>query len=134
MSLPATLPTITPANRGFWDAASRGELALPHCNACSHTWYPPTDRCPACLAKDVAFRRASGRGTLWSWIVMHRQYFKDFPPPYVVAFVRLEEGPMVMSRIDLAREKELRCDLPVRAVFEKLSDDISLLGFEPSHP
>lgn len=131
MNLPATLPAITPENRGFWEAASRGELVLPHCEDCAHTWFPPTSHCPSCLGRRVAFRRASGRGSLWSWIVMHRAYFRDFPPPYVVAFVRLEEGPMVVSTILGADRDDLRCDLPVEAVFEKLSDEVSVLKFAP---
>jgi len=60
---------------------------------------------------------------------MHRQYFRDFPPPYVVAYVRLEEGPMVVSTMVAGREGKLRCDLPVTAVFEALSDEVSVLKF-----
>lgn len=129
MSLPATLPTLAPENRGFWDAARRGELALPHCDDCGHSWFPPSSRCPSCLGKRIGFKRASGRGTLWSWVVMHRQYFRDFPPPYVVAYVRLEEGPMVVSTMVAGWEGTLRCDLPVTAVFEALSGEVSVLKF-----
>lgn len=132
MSIPSTLPTITPENRGFWKAASRGVLALPVCKRCAHTWYPPSSHCPACLSRDIEFRGASGRGTLWSWIVMHRQYFKDFPPPYVVAFVKLEEGPMLMSTLAAHDPQALRCHLPLQATFERLSDEISILRFRPA--
>jgi uncharacterized OB-fold protein len=64
---------------------------------------------------------------------MHRQYFPAFPPPYVVAFVQLDEGPMVMSTIASGVDLSvLRCNLPVRAVFERLSDEVSLLKFAPA--
>jgi uncharacterized OB-fold protein len=129
MSLPATLPAITADNRGFWEAATRGVLALPHCKPCGRTWYPPTSRCPNCLSPDVEYRPVSGRGTLWSWVVMHREYFKDFPPPYVVAFVQLEEGPMVMSTVTTPGPEALRCGMAVSAVFEKLSEEVSVLKF-----
>lgn len=133
MTLPETLPAITSETRGFWDAANRGVLALPTCRRCGHTWYPPSSHCPSCLSRDVAFREVSGRGTVWSWIVMHRQYFRDFPPPYVVAFVKLEEGPMIMSAVASGVEPSaLRCDLPVRAAFERLGDGLSLVKFRPA--
>jgi len=28
----------------------------------------------------VTFRPAGGRGTLWSWVRMHKEYFKGFQP------------------------------------------------------
>ena len=62
---------------------------------------------------------------------MHRQYFKDFPPPYLVAFVELEEGPMLMSTVVNAKPNQLRCEMPLIASFEKLADDVHLLRFEP---
>ncbi len=129
--VPATLPAITPANQGFWDHARRGVLALPFCRACGHRWYPPSSGCPRCLSTEVEFRAVSGRAKLWSWVVIHRQYFKDFPPPYLVAFVELEEGPMLMSTVVRAASDELRCDMPLIAVFEKLTDETHILQFEP---
>lgn len=133
MTLPETFPAVTPENRGFWDAAERGRLALPTCRSCGHVWFPPASHCPSCLSRDIAFREASGRGTLWSWIVMHRQYFRDFPPPYVVLFVKLEEGPMIMSALASDVEPSaLRCDLAVRAVFERLTQEVSILKFRPA--
>jgi uncharacterized OB-fold protein len=130
--VPASLPAITPVNRGFWEHARLGVLALPHCRSCNHVWYPPSSCCPVCLGTDVEFRAVSGRAKLWSWIVMHRQYLEDFPPPYVVAFVELEEGPMLMSALTNVAAEALRCDLPLQAVFDKLTDEIHLLKFEPA--
>ena len=130
-AIPATLPTITAANQGFWDYARRGVLALPTCRACGHVWFPPSSSCPQCLSKNVEFRETSGRAKLWSWIVIHRQYFKDFPPPYLVAFVELETGPMLMSTLTNVSPEQLRCDLPLKAMFEKLTDDVHILQFEP---
>ena len=132
--VPATLPAITSATRDFWEHARRGVLALPTCRGCAHVWFPPSSHCPRCLSKDVDFRATSGRAKLWSWIVMHRQYFKDFPPPYLVAFVELEEGPMLMTTLANVAADQLRCDLPLQAAFEKLTEDIHILQFAPRHP
>lgn len=127
-----TLPAITPENRGFWEAADRGILALPTCRHCGHVWYPPSSHCPSCLSRNIEFGETSGCGTVWSWIVMHRQYFPEFPAPYVVIFVKLDAGPMLMSTIAADMDSSaLRCDLPVRAVFEKNAQGVPLLRFRP---
>lgn len=127
------LPSVIPASRAFWSASTEGRLVLPECGICGHVWFPPSPRCPRCLSADaVGTLAASGRARLWSWIVMHRRYLPEFPPPYVVAFVELEEGPMLMSTIVGARPEELRCDLPLLAVFEPATAEMAVLKFRPA--
>jgi len=130
--LPATLPAITATNQEFWNHAQRGVLALPACSDCGHVWYPPSAACPKCLSQQIRFRPTTGRAKLWSWVVIHRQYFKDFPPPYLVAFVELEAGPMLMSTLVNVSPGQLRCDLPLSAKFERLAGDVHVLQFEPA--
>ena len=125
------LPAISQASRAFWEASINGRLALPHCLRCGHVWFPPSMRCPQCLSSDIDAQQASGRGRLWSWINMHRRYFKEFEPPYVVAFVELAEGPMLMSTIVGARPDELACDLPLEVVFEPATMEMSIPKFRP---
>ena len=132
MSIPSTLPEITIANGAFWEGAKRGLLVLPHCQRCGHAWYPPSPACPKCLSADVQFRSVSGNARLWSWVVFHRQYFKDFPAPYSVAYVELDTGIMLMSTVVNAKVEDLRCDMPLRAVFERLPNDVHVLQFEPA--
>jgi uncharacterized OB-fold protein len=125
------LPRITAESEGYWAHASRGVLAIPTCDECGHRWFPPSPACPACLSERVACRPVSGRGRLWSWVVMHRPYFKAFPPPYLVAMVVLDEGPMVTTALVAKRAEDLKCDMPVRAVFEPAVDGRSIVRFEP---
>mgnify|MGYP006282016447 FL=1 len=40
-----------------------------------------------------------GQGTILSWVIFHRQYFDNFPPPYNVVAVQLDEGPIVISNL-----------------------------------
>ena len=123
------LPAITRANRAFCEASLNGRLLLPHCLECGTSWFPPSARCPQCLSADVGNLQASGRGRIWSWIVMHRRYIDGFDPPYVVVFVELEEGPMLVSTIAGARPDQLACGMPVEIVFEPASSEISIAKF-----
>ncbi len=125
------LPAISQANQAFWKATVNGRLVLSYCRRCGHNWFPPSARCPQCLSVDVNNRQASGRGRLWSWIVMHRRYIKEFDPPYMVAFVELDEGPMLMTTIVDARPEQLVCDQPLEVVFEPATAEMSIVKFRP---
>lgn len=127
---PLTIPAVTPATAGYWRQLEGGVFVLPCCESCGHRWFPPATVCPRCLSDRVGYAPASGRGRIWSWTVMHRRYFDGFEPPYAVAVIRLNEGPLVTSAIVGSRADDLRCDLPVRVVLEKFKDGRVLPYFE----
>ncbi len=83
------------------------------------TWFPPSLRCRHCLSPHSDWREISGEGRIYSFVVYHRLYHPAFEQnlPYAVAIVELREGPRVLSNIIGTPWQEIRCDLPVRAVF-----------------
>ena len=95
------LPRITVDNRPFWEACRRGELHHPHCPACGRAFLPPGPVCPYCFGTGVAWRRASGRGTVSSFVVVHQKWFAAFADdiPYNAAQVELEEGPRLTASL-----------------------------------
>jgi uncharacterized OB-fold protein len=127
------LPKINRLSRPFWEAAKRHELVLQRCAACRRHRFPPSQRCPACLATATEWVRASGRGKVWSWIRMWQPYFPAFDAerPYVVAYVELEEGPRLMTTIVGCSVDEIACDMPVEVVFDDVTDVVSLPKFRP---
>jgi len=129
------LPVPTPETRAFWDAARRHALELPRCRACGYRFFYPRAACPRCLSGDLEWVRASGRGTLHTFTVVHRG-LRDFPlgTPYVIAIVELEEGPRLMTNLvgvepDAAR---LRIGMPVEVVFEDVTAQVALPRFRPA--
>ncbi|MQA80495.1 MAG: hypothetical protein GEV10_18785 [Streptosporangiales bacterium] len=127
------VPEVTASNRPFFEGAREGELRVQRCSACGHHHFPPTSRCAACLSVKVEWTAVSGRGSLWSWVVMHRAYFTALKGslPYEVGFVRLDEGPMMMTRLVEIRGRDLACDMPVEVVFERVTADLTLPMFRP---
>ena len=128
------LPRITRLNRPLFEGTKQGELRLQRCVPCGHHWFPPSSHCPRCLSPEYEWAAVSGRGRLWSWIVMHQRYFPSFEAdlPYVVAFVQLDEGPFLMSTVVDIPDEGLRCDLPVHVVFEDATDEIAIPKFRPT--
>jgi hypothetical protein len=110
--------------RAFWAGAARGELVLPRCEACGRwVWYPD-GACRFCGGASLAWTRASGRGRLFSWSVVHRPFIPQLADmvPYVTGLVAIEEDPAVRLAtlvVDCPAER-LRMDMPLIATFRPL--------------
>jgi uncharacterized protein len=127
------LPEPTPETAHFWEGTRQGEVRLQRCDACRHVYFPPRPFCPGCAHRKVSVIQASGRGTLHSYVIHHRPA-PGFEPPYSIAVVELEEGPRMMTNIVNTPQtpEALRLDMPVRVVFRRLTDTITLPLFEPA--
>ncbi|MFF7561844.1 Zn-ribbon domain-containing OB-fold protein [Streptomyces pseudovenezuelae] len=112
-------PETDAFTRTYWDAAAAGRLLLRRCASCARTHHYPREFCPHCWSESVAWEPASGRATLYTWSVVHRN---DLPPfkdrtPYVAAVVDLAEGPRMMTEIVDCPHGELRAGADLVAVF-----------------
>lgn len=110
--------------REFWAGAARGELMITRCDRCAHfVWYPQPP-CRYCGGQQLRWERVSGRGTLFSWSVLHYAWIPQFKSqlPFVTGLVALVEAPAVrvVSYIAECPADALRCDMPVHAVFRPL--------------
>ena len=127
------LPAVTPETRHFWEGTRAGELRLQKCTVCDHVYFPPRPFCPQCGSSDVSVLRASGRATLYSYVIHHRPA-PGFVPPYSIAVVQLEEGPRMMTNIvEVAQTPEaLQLDMALEVVFQRINEEISLPLFRPA--
>lgn len=126
------LPQPTPETQHFWDGTREGELRLQRCDDCSHTYFPPRPFCPTCGSRRVSIVKASGKATLYSYVISHRPA-PGFSAPYAVAVVELAEGPRMMTNIvDCPQTPEaLQLDMPLEVTFQKQSDTVTLPIFRP---
>ncbi len=76
----------------FWEGTLLGELRIQKCNACGLLRHPPGPVCPACHAMDRGFVVASGRGTIFSFLVHHAPRCRAGSCRSTIALVELEEG------------------------------------------
>jgi uncharacterized OB-fold protein len=115
----------------YWEACARRELRLQRCSECARWRFPASANCPQCLSRGYEWRQVSGRGTVWSWIRMHRPYFPAMKDrlPYLVALISLEEGPRIMSTV--VGTDEVACDMPVAVDFEEIAGNL-LPVFRPA--
>ncbi len=87
---PVPVPDVVTA--GYWEAAAGGVFAIARCADCRRWDHPPQEHCRHCGGVMI-FEPASGRGTIFSFIVNRRQFVPGHPPGEVIALVELEEQP-----------------------------------------
>ena len=83
----------------FWDAAARGVLVRPVCDACEASFFTPQWCCPRCLSEEWTYRESLGTGTVYSATTVYRGPDPAFPTPYVLAVVDLDEGWSMLTRL-----------------------------------
>lgn len=129
---PRPVPVPTNITRPFWDAAKQGKLVLQRCRRCGTWQYWPRPVCMRCISRDLEWKEAAGRGVVYSFTItrLPAEGFEGLEP-YVLASVDLPEGTRMMARLLNCPIDRVRIGLPVRVVWEKLSDEISLPQFEP---
>lgn len=125
------LPARTPETEAFWAGCLAGELRLQRCAGCGRHQFPPRALCADCGCRALEWVRASGRGRIASFTVVRRPLSPAYAAevPYVVALIRLEEGPMMMSNVVGCPPERIAMAAPVGVVFERRSESIALPQF-----
>lgn len=128
------LPAVTDDTRPFWDACRRHELVVQRCTGCGAFRHPPSPVCWRCRGFAHEWTRVSGRGTVFSFAVVHRAFMAELTEhvPYTVVVVALDDAPGVrlVSNLIGARPGEARIDLPVEVVFEEVAGDVVVPRFQ----
>ncbi len=118
----------------FFDGAREGRLMLQHCGRCGRWSFPVRERCPHCLAPGLEWRAASGRGTLYTFAIMHQVMHPGFAAevPYNVSQIDLDEGVRMVANVVGVANEELRIGMRLEAVFETAGEGVRVPRFRPA--
>ncbi|MFD9907811.1 Zn-ribbon domain-containing OB-fold protein [Streptomyces sp. NPDC059063] len=109
-------PVLDDDGAPFWEYAARGELRIQACAAagCGELRFPPRPCCPHCGSFDSEWRRMSGRGRVWSYVVPHPPLLPGYADlaPYNAVLVELTDAP----RIRLAGNVVTTADAPLNSL------------------
>ena len=125
------LPQPKPGTEAYWDACRRHEFVIQRCSDCgSHQFYPRI-LCTNCSSRAVEWVPASGRGKVLTWTVVQRAVSKAYADdvPYVIALIRLQEGPVLMSKVCGCEPESVYTDMAVEVSFEDWSEQVSMPVF-----
>ena len=133
-SKPLPRPANAELSKPFWDATKKHEVVLPRCNKCSNTFFYPRETCPNCLSNDLDWSKASGRGRVHTFTIVeqpvHRGFMEDVP--HVYAIIQLDEGVRLPSNVVDCAVDDVYIDMPVVAVFDDVTPDVTLVKFKPA--
>lgn len=118
--------TAFPETLEFWRNAGQGIFVVPRCKACGKVHWHPRAHCPFCHSADVAWEPSAGKGTLYSFSIVRR---KD--APYLLAYVQIDEGPILMTNIVDCALDEARIGMPVRVAFRPAAQGRQVPVFRP---
>ncbi len=125
-------PALTQDNRFFFEGAKEHKLLIQRCTNCGALRHPPRPSCATCRSFDWDALTASGRGTVYSYVVNHYPQVPAFDYPLVVALVELEEGTRLVANVADITPETISIGMPVVATFEDFDEDLSLPVFRPA--
>lgn len=130
------LPQPDAQTQGWWDAVKRHELVVQECVKCKAVQHPPQSICPECGSEEHGWRTVSGRGTLYSYVIVHRATLPAWREavPYNVAMVELEDEPDIRfyGNVVDVDNSDLKVGLPLVAVFDDVTPDDTILRWRPA--
>ena len=126
-------PLVDNWNRSFWDACREGRLVLQRCKGTGRCFFPPAPVSPFTGRPEWEWIAASGRGTLWSFVVFHQSYFPGMRDelPYPVVMVKLEEGPYLLTNIEGMAPEDLKIGMRMAVRFPGGPEGFVLPQFGP---
>jgi len=120
-------PLINPGDEPYFEAAGQGRLMVKICRACGETHHYPRAICPFCWSSDVRWTDTAGTGTIYTFSITRR----GVAAPYCIAYVTLDEGPVVMTNIVDTDLEAVRIGQRVKAVFHASENGTAVPMFTP---
>ncbi len=128
------LPRVTEITKPYWDGARAGKFMLQRCRECKQPFHYPRPWCPHCWSVEYDWFEASGRGHIITFSIVHQAPSQPFATdaPYVLAVVRLKEGPQMMANVIGIDPEKVKVDMPVKITFEERAGGVRIPQFEPA--
>ena len=125
-------PALNLDNRFWFDAASERRLVIQRCASCKTLRHPPGPCCPECRSFDWDTVEATGRATLYSYVVAHHPRHPAFDYPLVVAVVELEEGTRLITNLVGVEPGAVRIGMPLTLEWLEADPELTLPVFRPT--
>jgi uncharacterized OB-fold protein/acyl dehydratase len=125
-------PALTQDN-GFWfEGARQHRLLIQRCKECGTLRHPPRPMCSECRSYEWGVVDASGRGTVYSYVVNHYPQVPAFDYPLAVGLIELEEGTRLVANVIGIDPADIRIGMPVEVEWVDHDPELSLPAFKPA--
>ena len=120
----------------FWEGLKGHELRIQRFTDDGTLVFPPANANPNTQAMDYDWVVSSGKGTLYSYTVVHYPQVPSFDYPLIVGLVELEEGVRIVSNIVAVKPEQVTVGMPLEVCFPDTNSDdgVVLHQFRPAQP
>jgi uncharacterized protein len=122
-------PPTTRDTQWWFDGCKEGKLLIQRCTACNTLRHPPGPACASCHSFEWDTVEASGRGTIYSFVVVHHPQAPQFEYPLPVVLVELEEGTRLVSNVIDCDPSEISVGMPVQCELVAFDPELTLPQF-----
>jgi len=124
-------PAVTEDIAFFFEGARRHQLLIQRCTECGTLRHPPLPACATCRSFAWDTVESSGRGEVFSFVVVHHPQVPGFDYPLPIALVELEEGTRLVADLVGVDPAAVRVGMPVAVEFYEADDELTLPVFRP---
>ncbi|MFJ4396847.1 bifunctional MaoC family dehydratase N-terminal/OB-fold nucleic acid binding domain-containing protein [Pseudomonas sp. NPDC089396] len=124
-------PGMSDDTRYFWDGCKQGQLLIQRCTHCATLRHPPAPVCIQCHSFDWDTQQASGKGELYSFVVMHYPEVAPFDHPNPIGLIELDEGVRLIAGLVGVNRDEIQIGQRMQVEFQTFDDDLALPMFRP---
>lgn len=125
-------PPLGHDNAWWWEGIERGELLIQKCRDCGVLRHPPRPMCGACRSLAWEGVRASGRGSVYSYTVLHHPKVPGYEYPLPVALIELEEGTRLVANVAGCAPQDIAIGMQLVCRIEEVEGGMKLPFFHPA--
>jgi uncharacterized protein len=125
-------PAVTQDIAFFFEGAQQGTLLIQRCAQCGTLRHPPRPACASCGSFEWDTVTSSGRGTVYSYVVVHHPQVAGFDYPLPIAVVELEEGTRLVADLIGVDPADVHIGMPVVAEMVAVDDELTIPMFRPA--
>ncbi|CDR07595.1 OB-fold domain-containing protein [Streptomyces iranensis] len=130
----------------FFAYAARGELRVQCCADCGESRFPPRPCCPRCQSFESLWKKMSGRGRIWSYVLPHPPLLPAYAAqaPYNVVLVELADAPRIRlvgnlvaaadAALNSVPPERIRVGAPVKAAFHETDGGLTVVRWLLERP
>jgi len=115
------IPETQPWSEKFWEGTEQGKLLIQVCKDCKSNIFYPRKFCPQCWSGNLDWIEASGKARIFTFSTAYSMVEPKFMDelPYTIAYVDLEEGIRMMTRIVDCKPEDISFDMDVEVLFHE---------------
>ncbi|HUA94551.1 MAG TPA: bifunctional MaoC family dehydratase N-terminal/OB-fold nucleic acid binding domain-containing protein [Acidimicrobiales bacterium] len=128
---PRPRPAVTKDIAFFFEGTAEGRLLIQRCLSCGRLRHPPLPSCPYCHSFEWDTVESGGRGTVFSFVVVHHPQVPAFDYPLPIAVVELDEGTRIVADLIDVDPVDVRIGMEVAVELVAVDAELTLPMFRP---